>query len=160
MKRLIFLFLAVSLLFVSCRAKRNVTAERGSFGAAGTLEFRRLDSLWNSFSETATLHIEFYPEPGITGADTQEADTVAASQAADAGPASAHRAVKSVDVTFSKEVTSLAATAVDSVVNDVVCYDAERSVEEKVSAGGGIAPIFVLSCVMLVFLFLSKITQK
>ena len=160
MKRSFFIFLLlVSLFFISCRMKRDVqTHEHKSYTGVEKLEFRRLDSLWNSLLETTTLHIEFYPPEGsnniTTTTDTAQAD-------ADDKPGISQGAVKSVDITFTQETTTVATTKVDSVATASESSEEEASLGKQTSAGHDYG--FLVYCAIvaaLLFVVYFKIWRK
>lgn len=139
MKRFFFIIvLVVSLLLPSCRVKRNVqTSEHSSYSNVERLEFRRLDSLWNSLSETTKLRIEFYPVDDSPTTDTVQADADA-SKSSTTGKTNSgisHGAVKSVEIVSTTEITSMSTTEVDSVVSDSVSAENDRCLAKQTAAG-------------------------
>ena len=160
MKRSFFIFLLlVSLFFISCRMKRDVqTHEHKSYTGVEKLEFRRLDSLWNSLLETTTLHIEFYPPEGSNNI-TPTMDTARAG--ADDKPGISQGAVKSVDITFTQETTTVATTKVDSVATTSESSEEEASLGKQTSAGHDYG--FLVFCAIvaaLLFVVYFKIWRK
>ncbi|MDO5341313.1 MAG: hypothetical protein Q4F69_02515 [Bacteroidia bacterium] len=166
-KNLVFLIPAVLLLFVSCSVKRSVQAEeRRSCSAVGTLELRRLDSLWSSLSETATVHVEFFrPDVSAFRTDTAKADTVYPRKSGAASlsvQGQCGGTVKCVDITFTRETASLSTTDTGAVVKDSVCYEDERNAGKQTSAGCSRFPLVFIAAVAVAVLFFvnSKFMKK
>lgn len=123
--KIIMLFLEVCLL-VGCRAHKETNArqQRTRLDEIGVTS-RRLDSLWDSHAESATLRIEYYPKIHDTATAS---DLFRHSLNMGSSEDGCHGAVKSVEIVI--ESSSSAATC--SVMEDEIRHtDIENEIAER-----------------------------
>ena len=154
--QLIIVFMIVSE--TSCRAKRSVVSHEASHSAtAEQAEVHSTDSLWASLLEQLTVKIEFYePTPSDTGSistihkvnNVNESETTA-----EGYPTLSLGAVKSIEITQTKEIQTAQVTAVDSVSAVETEQTTTADIDKHTEAGHDYGVFFILAmAALLLFL--------